>query len=241
MAQHDALGPAAGARGVDEAGEIVGRAGRGMVDRRRVAGRGASASAQVSVGTGELARCVGRVHEEDEAHAGRLRHGRQQPLGQRRAGADHRRDLGVPQQIGEIVGGAGGVGRDGDAAGQSGSARSAMHHSGPVLGHDQHPVARRDARAGARQRARSCASSRRAPPAPRPIGAVASWPTGTGRSPPCAAERSNMATRLAPRSGIVIVRCGSPMLAQARAARSGRGAAGRRPRDAGSQTAAAHI
>ena len=51
----------------------------------------------------------------------RLRDRRQQPLGQRAAGADHRRDLGVAQQVGEIVAGAGGVGRDRDARRPSGS------------------------------------------------------------------------------------------------------------------------
>ena len=58
-----------------------------------------------------------------------------------------------------------------------------------------------------------------------------------GRSPPFAADRSNMATRLAPRSGVGIVRSGSPELAQRLAASARRAGAVRAMLEARPQSA----
>ena len=148
---------------------------------RRPAARsiaGATAPRAERLGPGQrrhrrIARGIG-VHEQDQPHGGRLRHSRQQPLGERGAGADHRCDIGMAQQVGEVVAGAGGVGRDGDAAGHQD--REVGHAPfRAVLRQDQHTLARRYAQG----REAACQELRLvpgAPPAPGPIDAVALGP-----------------------------------------------------------------
>ncbi len=111
-----------------------------------------------------------RVQVDDQSDGWRLSDSRQQPLGQRAAGADHGRNLGVAQKIGEIVAGAGGVGGDGDPAGQHD--REVGHAPfRPILGQDQHSLARCEAL----RREAACDELRFVPgaaPAPRPIDVV---------------------------------------------------------------------
>ena len=145
MRQHDPLGRAAGAGGVDQTGECVGGYGRGL--QRDVVGRG-----RVSHQRGPVhqPRRPARVVRRPVDHHQQIEPARQssrltQGAGEGRGGNDRCPRTGVTQDMRVIRHGIGRVGRH-----RHGAQR---HQRGfgdrifrPVLRHDQHAVARRDAR-----------------------------------------------------------------------------------------------
>ena len=176
MGQHHALGPAAGARGVDEAGEIVAAQ---VASAWSIAGAAAPRASALGPGqrSAPARRCAASasMNRIETARVGRLRHRRQQPLGQRlarsrspprpRHGRAGRRDRRWCWWC-----------RPGTVTPPAiRIARSATHHSGRFSARisTRSPGAMPRA---ARQRARSRASSPGPPPAPGPIDAVALGP-----------------------------------------------------------------
>ena len=161
--QHHPLGRAAGAGGVDQAGQRVGG------DRRRLGGDvvGVARVGDQRRPGGDGQRRVGRTAPCDQQVE---RAGQRHPLGQR-GGRHHRHaGAGIAQDMGVVGHRVGGVGRhrhrpDGHQRGLDDRV------FGPVLRHDHHPVARRHAggaqrprharRPGGRIRPRSCRARRR--------------------------------------------------------------------------------
>jgi hypothetical protein len=145
--EHHPLGPPARARGVDEAGDVVGF-GRDAGQRRL------ALAIPERQGVRPVQHCdrqtlgaVERVDEHGEAHVRRLLQGRQQLLGQPTARADDRARAGMGQEVGVVLGRVGRVRRHGDAA-----RRHDRHVGdqplGSVLRHDDDALARRDAHGG---------------------------------------------------------------------------------------------
>ena len=140
MRQHHALGRAAGAGGVDQAGQRVGRdrrrLQRDVVGRRRIGDQSRPVH-QPWRAAGVIRRSIDH-HQQIEA-AG-LSAGLAQRAGECRGGHDGRARAGIAQDVGVIGDGVGGVGRH--------RHRADRHQRGlgdrvfrPVLRHDHHPVA----------------------------------------------------------------------------------------------------
>ncbi|GBD42535.1 hypothetical protein HRbin39_01929 [bacterium HR39] len=167
VAEHHSLGPAAGARGVDEAGEIV-RPGplREVHLRRRLPLGQRLLPAHLAHVARRLV--VAAVHAHHHAHPAHLLEGRVQAGEELGRGHDRRLRLAVLQQIGEIGRPVGGVGghRHGPGAhdGEIGDAPL-----GAVLREQQHPLSGRDPRRGekARKERRLAVHLRIGPGAPR--------------------------------------------------------------------------
>ena len=202
VAEHDALGPAPGARRVDQASEVVAWAACRPGRRRRLAAE--RQGVRPAQHRERAASSIGSMNRTNRtlgawATAGRSRFA---------SGWRNRSPPwpAVPEQVGVVVRRVGGVGRHGDGA-RAEDREVGDAPLGPVLRHDQHAVARPTPSWPTRGPAGP--PPRHAPPAPRAVAALSFGP----QERPVAAlasERWNIATRLAPRSGIAIDRPCSP-------------------------------
>ncbi len=143
MVQHDPLGRAAGARGVDDAGGLVAAEPFGMGTRVEIAvAVGQDVRPYVQVDT-EVLPDLGRFHADHEFHGRRPVCCRDQPLGETAGRNDGALGAAVLEDM-QVVGlGIGGVGRHRDAAGgHDGDVGDQPFR--PVLGYQDDAVAVND-------------------------------------------------------------------------------------------------
>ncbi len=177
VAQHHALGHAAGARGVDEAAGVAARQRDRRIGRRRrrLLARGqrlvpGQQRHREPAGIGE------RLDAQQQPQRRRLGDRRQQRLGQPVARHHRGGRTAVLEQVGVLARGVGGVGRHRDRARRH-DREVGDQPFRPVLGDQQHAVAGRHAPGaqGARQQPHLV---RDALPRPRPVGARRACATG---------------------------------------------------------------